>query len=197
LTHRSFCAEVDGTSSNERLELLGDAVLGLVVADHLYQSQPDVPEGDLARMRALVVSEAGLAPVAAEIGIGAALRIGRGEAHSGGRAKPSILADALEAVIGAVYLHGGIERARSLVLDVMGEQIEIASAVAELGDAKNRLQELAARLQLSAPRYSLREHGPDHERHYDAVVTVCDASGDEVGRGRGGSIEEAGRASCC
>src|SRR5437660_4072809 len=106
MAHRSWCAETPGTASNERLEFLGDAVLGLVVTDHLYRTYPDLPEGELAKVRASVVNSAALAEVAAGLGIGPALLLGKGEAASGGREKPSILADAMEAIIGAVYLDG-------------------------------------------------------------------------------------------
>ncbi|HXZ82136.1 MAG TPA: ribonuclease III domain-containing protein, partial [Acidimicrobiales bacterium] len=120
LCHRSYCAEVAGQESNERLEFLGDAVLGLVVTADLYRRRPELPEGDLARIRAAVVSTEALAPVGASLGLGAALLLGRGEDASGGREKPSILADALEAVIGAVYLSGGMEQASAFVLGLIG-----------------------------------------------------------------------------
>lgn len=202
LTHRSYVAEVAGEASNERLEFLGDAVLGLVVAEHCYRALPGVPEGDLARIRAAVVSEEALAPVAASIGVGDAVLLGRGEASSGGRAKPSILADALEALIGATYLAGGLERARALVLELLGEAIEEAASAAELGDPKNRLQELCARLGLEPPRYRLRESGPDHAKRYVADVDVeVAAAADGVacsvvasGHGAGRSKKQAERA---
>jgi ribonuclease-3 len=186
---------VVGASSNERLEFLGDAVLGLVVGEHLYAALPDVPEGDLARMRAAVVSEEALAPVAGALGLGEALRLGRGEVHSGGRSKPSILADALEAVFGATFLAGGLDPARRLVLDVMGPAIAGAVAVDELGDPKNRLQELGARLGLGSPRYELDESGPDHAKRYRArvVIDAPDAGGPVTGLGSGRSKKQAER----
>jgi ribonuclease-3 len=189
LTHRSYCAEVPGTSSNERLEFLGDAVLGLVVTAHLYESLPLLPEGDLARIRAAVVSSAALAPLAAELGIGAALLLGKGEEHSGGRNKTSLLADALEAVIGAVYLSSGPAAAQRFVLALLADAIETEAARSELGDAKNRLQELAARLGHPAPTYTLDELGPDHAKRFVAVVAVGGVSG----RGEGRSKKEAER----
>ena len=191
LTHRSHCAEASGAVSNERLEHLGDAVLGLVVSEHLYLSLPGVPEGDLARIRAAVVSTAALAPVAARAGVGAALLLGRGEDLSGGREKQSILADAFEAIVGATFLDAGLDAARALVLDLLGEQIADASAVAELGDAKNRLQELASRLGRELPRYEVSESGPDHAKCFAAVVVVGDAV---AGRGAGHSKKQAERA---
>jgi ribonuclease-3 len=170
--HRSYCAERPGVASNERLEFLGDSVLGLVVTDHLYSTQPALAEGDLARIRAAVVSTEALAPVAAELGIGAALLLGHGEEISGGREKPSILADALEAMIGATYLAGGLEPASSLVLDLLADRI--AHEVADPGGSgwKNRLQEVTARLGYDLPSYELTESGPDHARHFVAYVVV-------------------------
>ena len=192
LAHRSYCAEVPGEESNERLEFLGDAVLGLVVTEHLYRTRPELPEGDLARMRAAVVSSEALAPIAAELGVGEALLLGRGEAASGGRRKPSLLADALEALIGATYLAGGLEAARALVIDLAGEVIEASDRDrGALGDAKNRLQELASRLGLEPPRYEVRDEGPDHAKRFEATVYVADR---RAGRGEGRSKKQAERA---
>ncbi len=188
LSHRSYCAEHPGEASNERLEFLGDSVLGLVVTDHLYAAYPDLPEGDLARIRAAVVSTDGLAPHARRLGLGPALRLGRGEDASGGREKATILADALEALIGAVYLATGLDGARRLVVElVAGRVAEVAGA--ELGDAKNRLQELAARLGERAPTYEVVETGPDHAKRFRAVVRV----GAVVGHGEGPSKKQAER----
>jgi ribonuclease-3 len=187
---------VTGESSNERLEFLGDAVLGLIVTDHLYQLLPGVPEGDLARIRASVVSEHALAPLSASLGVGEALRLGRGEAFSGGREKPSILADALEAIIGATFLAGGLEGSRGFVLEVTAELIDEAASVEELGDPKNRLQEQSARLGLDPPRYEVRETGPDHARRYRAEVVVAAGAAQVpvTGRGTGRSKKQAERA---
>lgn len=191
LTHRSYCAEHPGRASNERLEFLGDAVLGLVVTTALYLAHPDLPEGDLARIRASVVSSNGLAPVAAELGLGEALWLGRGEELSGGRDKPSLLADALEAVIGAVYLAGGLERARVFVLGLLEERLEAEAGRSELGDPKNRLQELLAKHGHPPPAYETAEQGPDHAKEFFAKVLL----GEEVlGRGRGPSKKAAERA---
>ncbi len=128
LAHRSWCAENPGTGSNERLEFLGDAVLGLVVTDYLYRTYPDMPEGELAKVRASVVNSAALAELAAELDIGDALLLGKGEDQSGGRQKPSILADAMEALIGAVYLDEGWSGSERLVMRLLGERIESAAA---------------------------------------------------------------------
>jgi len=184
LSHRSYCAEVPGTSSNERLEFLGDAVLGLVVTAHLYETLPELPEGDLARIRAGVVSSAALAPCAARLGVGNALLLGRGEENSGGRAKPSLLADALEALIGAVFLSSGADAASSFVLTLLHEPIATEAARSELGDAKNRLQELASRLGHALPTYELSELGPDHAKRFVATVEVGGVTGTGEGRSK-------------
>jgi ribonuclease-3 len=190
LSHRSYCAESPPQPSNERLELLGDAVLGLVVTDHLFASFPDLPEGDLARVRAAVVSMLALAPVARALGIGGALLLGRGEESSGGREKSSILADCLEAVIGAVYLSAGVEGARLFVLELLGPHIAAIASEARLGDPKNRLQELAAQLLLGLPVYEVQERGPDHAKQFTAHGYV---GGEHLGTGEGTSKKDAER----
>jgi ribonuclease-3 len=190
LCHRSYCAEVAGEEPNERLEFLGDAVLGVVVTEHLYRDHPGLPEGDLARIRAAIVSTEALAPVGAGLGLGDALLLGRGEDTSGGREKPSILADALEAVIGAIFLSGGMDAARRFVLGLIGPQIDEESRRATLGDAKNRLQETCSRLGAEPPRYVVTEQGPEHAKRFVAEVRV----GSVVGRGSGSSKKQAERA---
>ncbi|HVM01618.1 MAG TPA: ribonuclease III, partial [Acidimicrobiales bacterium] len=172
MAHRSWCAEVVGEESNERLEFLGDAVLGLVVTDHIFRAYPDLPEGELAKVRASVVNSALLAEVAAELGIGGFLCLGKGEDASGGREKPSILADAMEAVIGAVYLDGGWDPAARLVLSLLGERVAEASAGPGGQDYKTRLQELAARTFDQLPRYLVSDDGPDHAKRFYATVLV-------------------------
>ncbi|MGZ4760019.1 MAG: ribonuclease III [Acidimicrobiales bacterium] len=191
VTHRSWCAENAGHESNERLEFLGDAVLGLVVTTHIYDSYRDMPEGELAKVRASVVSAAALAEVGAEIGLGAVLRLGKGEDASGGRAKPSILADAVEAVIGATYLDQGWEAARELVLRLVGERIESAAEGPGGHDFKTQLQELAAREFEELPSYDVRDEGPDHAKRFFAVVSVA---GRPVGHGEGRSKKVAEQA---
>jgi ribonuclease III len=188
--HRSWCAEHPGELSNERLEFLGDAVLGLIVTDHLVRKYPDLPEGDLSRIRADVVSADALAPVAAELGVGDALLLGRGEELSGGREKTSILSDSMEALIAAAYLSSGIESTSNFVVSLLEDMIRKVAERDELGDSKNRLQELATRLGLGAPRYEVREEGPDHARRYFAVVRV----GDYVVSGEGDSKRRAEQA---
>ena len=191
LAHRSYCAEAGGLPSNERLELLGDAVLGLVVVDHLYRTYPDLPEGDLARLQALVVSTEALAPVAADLGVGEAVLLGKGEEHSGGRQKESILADCLEAIIGAVYLSAGLAEASRLVTDLLGSSLATFAAEGRLGDPKNRLQEAAAKLGFDLPVYRLEDRGPDHAKTFTAEVLVAGAV---AGRGTGPSKKHAERA---
>jgi ribonuclease-3 len=190
MTHRSYCAEHSGSTSNERLEFLGDAVLGLIVAEHLYATLPGLAEGDLARMRSAIVSTEALAPVAKALGVGAALRVGRGEELSGGRAKASLLADGFEALIGAVFIEGGMERAWGFVLEHLAELIATEAARSELGDAKNRLQELANRRGDGAPRYVVEGRGPDHDRAFRATVHV----GPVTAAGEGTSKRRAERA---
>jgi ribonuclease-3 len=191
LTHRSWCAEHPGHEPNERLEFLGDAALGLVVTEHAYRSFAAMAEGELAKTRAGVVDAATLAEVARSIDLGSALRLGKGEEVSGGRDKTSILADAMEAVIGAVYLDGGYEAARRLVVRLFGPHVERASQGPGEGDFKTQLQELTARRFEELPAYELRGEGPDHERLFSARVLV---GGQVVGEGSGRSKKSAEQA---
>ncbi len=191
MAHRSWCAEVPGNLSNERLEFLGDAVLGLVVTDYLYRNYPDLPEGQLAQVRASVVNAEVLAEVAEEIGLGAALKLGKGEDASGGREKPSILSDAMEAVIGAVYLDGGWGAAEELVMRLLAERINEGAAGPGGHDFKTRLQEFSARAYDELPRYHHVSEGPDHAKRFSATVSV---NGDAVGRGEGRSKKQAEQA---
>jgi ribonuclease-3 len=191
VSHRSWCAEAGGHPSNERLEFLGDAVLGFVVADHCYRAYPESSEGDMAQVRSAVVNTNVLAEVAAELQLGAAVRLGRGEEASGGRSKASILADSFEAVIGAVYLDGGWEAARSFVLKLLGTRILAAAAGPGAGDHKTRLQEFVVHLHGQAPRYEVVGSGPDHDRRVRANVYVA---GRMVGHGVGRSKKDAEQA---
>ena len=184
LVHRSYCAEHPGEASNERLEFLGDAVLEIVVTEYLFSHHPQMAEGDLARIRAACVSEEALAPLAIRLGVGSALYLGRGEDTSGGREKPSLLADAFESLIGATYLDGGLERARALVLELMSERLDSEAARPDLGDAKNRLQEQAARLGIAPPRYESSVHGPEHARRFVSTVEVGSLRASGEGRSR-------------
>jgi ribonuclease-3 len=191
LAHRSWCAENPGTRSNERLEFLGDAVLGLVVTNHLYRTYPDMPEGELAKVRASVVQSAALAEVAAELDIGDGLLLGKGEDQSGGRQKPSILADAMEALIGAIYIDEGWSAAERMVMRLLGERIELASTGPGGQDYKTRLQELCARTFDQLPVYLVSDEGPDHAKEFHAVVHV---EGRSQGSGWGRSKKQAEQA---
>jgi ribonuclease-3 len=166
-------------------------VLGLVVTDHIYRTYADLPEGELAKVRASVVSAAALAEVAADLELGSALLLGKGEDASGGREKPSILADALEAVLGAVYLEGGWVAAQRVVLDLLGDRIAEASEGPGGQDYKTRLQELAARHFPELPRYHVDDEGPDHAKVFFATVRL---GGVEQGRGEGRSKKQAEQA---
>ncbi|NDH76076.1 MAG: ribonuclease III [Actinobacteria bacterium] len=188
LTHRSWCAEHPGDESNERLEFLGDAVLGVVVTDHLFSAFPDLPEGQLAKARAAVVSSTTLAEVGLELGVGLDLRLGKGEDASGGREKASIVADAVEAVLGAMYLDGGVEPVRRLVLEQLSERIDQAAERPGDKDYKTRLQEVAAHDGFTPPVYALTESGPDHHKRFHATVAV---GGERLGTGTGTSKKEA------
>jgi len=176
LTHRSFAYENGQVPNNERLEFLGDSVLGLVVTDALFTNHPDLPEGQLAKMRAAVVSAKALAVVARTLGLGEHLRLGRGEETTGGREKASILSDTVEAVIGAVYVQFGMERAADVIHRVFDPVI---AAAAELGaglDWKTSLQEITANNELGVPTYVLDGTGPDHDKTFTASVVVADTT---------------------
>ena len=187
LTHRSWCAEHAGSASNERLEFLGDAVLSLVVTQRLYERFGDWTEGDLAKTRASLVNAATLAEVGRSVGLGGLLRLGRGEDASGGRGKPSILADALEAVIGAVYLDGGIGAADDAVGRLLGQRLDTAATSPGHSDFKTRLQELAARRGLEPPAYNVTTSGPAHDRLFCAEVQA----GGAIGAGTGTTKKDA------
>jgi ribonuclease-3 len=188
LTHRSYAYENGGLPTNERLEFLGDSVLGLVVTDTLFRIHPDLPEGQLAKLRAAVVNMRALAEVARTLGLGAFIRLGRGEETTGGRDKSSILADTVEAVIGAVYLDRGLEVAAALVHRLFDGLVEEASGLGAGLDWKTSLQELTATLGLGVPDYQVSEQGPDHEKTFTAQVLVA---GQARGSGTGRNKKEA------
>lgn len=193
LAHRSWCAENAGHASNERLEFLGDAVLGMVITSHVYEEHPELDEGALTDIRKTVVSSVALAEAATELGLGEHLLLGRGEERSGGREKPSILADALEAVIGATYVAGGLPEATTLVLNVMGSRLAQATLVGT--DHKSRLQELSAQLLGLPPRYEAETSGPDHARTFRVIATIAgQAYGHGEGRSKKQAEQEAARA---
>ncbi|RWZ51977.1 ribonuclease III [Labedella phragmitis] len=174
LTHRSFAYENGGVPHNERLEFLGDSVLGLAVTEKLFRENPDLPEGSLAKMRASVVSTVALAVVARGIELGRYLRLGRGEELTGGRDKSSILADTMEAIFGAVFLDSGPEVAKDLVLRLLTPLIGEIDRFGATMDPKTSLQEAAAALGGPAPHYVISSSGPDHARTFVARVSVGD-----------------------
>ncbi|HEX8006028.1 MAG TPA: ribonuclease III [Trebonia sp.] len=188
LTHRSYAYENGGLPTNERLEFLGDSVLGLVVTDALFISHPSLPEGHLAKLRAAVVQMGALADVARQLKLGSYVRLGRGEEGTGGRDKPSILADTLEAVIGAVYIDCGLDAASTLVHRLFDPVIEQAALLGAGLDWKTSLQELTADRGLGVPDYHVDDSGPDHQKLFHAVVRV---GGRELGDGEGRSKKAA------
>ena len=188
LTHRSFAYENGGLPTNERLEFLGDSVLGLVVTDTLFNEHPDLPEGQLAKLRAAVVNMRALAGVARGLDLGRHIKLGRGEEGTGGRDKSSILADTLEAIIGAVYLDRGLNEASKLVPFLFDTVIARSAQLGAGLDWKTSLQELTAAEMLGVPEYQVTESGPDHQKSFRAVVRV---GGKVYGSGEGHSKKEA------
>lgn len=184
LTHRSYAYEHGALPHNERLEFLGDAVLGVVVTETLYRRFPDLPEGQLAKFRSAVVNARALADLSRTIGLGEFLLLGRGEETTGGRDKSSILADAMEAVIGAVYLSGGPLAATELILRLVEPLIDHAAQLGAGLDWKTSLQEAAASADLGLPEYRIDESGPDHAKHFVAQAVVA---GETLGTGEGRS----------
>ncbi len=188
LTHRSYAYENGGLPNNERLEFLGDSVLGLVVTDSLYREHPDLAEGQLAKLRAAVVNMRALADVARTFDLGQYVMLGKGEEATGGRDKASILADTLEALIGTVFLSTDIDLAARFVHHHFDPLIEEAATLGAGLDWKTSLQEMAAGSGLGSPEYRVSEQGPDHEKEFHARVVV----GEEVlGEGNGRSKKEA------
>lgn len=188
LTHRSYAYEQGGLPTNERLEFLGDSVLGLVITEHLFTTHPDLSEGQLAKLRAAVVNSRALADVARDLSLGTAVKLGRGEETTGGRDKSSILADTMEAVIGAVFLQHGIDSARLFVHHLFDP---VMARVATMGaglDWKTSLQEIASVAGLGVPIYELTESGPDHAKAFEAMVVL---SGRSFGPGAGRNKKEA------
>lgn len=191
LTHRSYAYENGGLPTNERLELLGDAVLGLVIVEELFRRHPENSEGDLAKLRNSIVNSQALAGVARDLteeGLGEYLLLGRGEINTGGPAKASILADTLESLLGAVYLHHGLESARRVVLRLFDELLDTAPTLGAALEWKSSLQELTASRGLGVPRYEVTSEGPDHDRRFSAIVYV---NGEAYGSGAGRSKKAA------
>ena len=188
LTHRSYAYEHGGLPTNERLEFLGDSVLSIVVTDHLYRTFHEMPEGQLAKLRASVVNMNALAEVARSIGLGEWLLLGRGEEFSGGRDKSSILADTFEALLGAVYLDRGLGAAGKLVHRFFDPLMALAATRGAGLDWKTSLQELTASQLLGVPEYLVTESGPDHAKEFVATAVV---GGRPWGTGEGRSKKEA------
>lgn len=192
LTHSSYANENRGRSceSNERLEFLGDSVLGLVVADALYGRFPDMPEGRMTRLRAQLVCEESLHHVATQIGLGEYIRLGKGEEHTGGRTRTSILADAVEALIAAMYLDGGMEVSRAFITRYILTALD--GQMPGFGDSKTELQELVQRKSGSVLAYELlSESGPDHDKTFTSQVSL---NGKPIGSGSGHTKKEAEQA---
>lgn len=188
LTHRSFAYESGGIPTNERLEFLGDSVIGLVITEEIYKRFPEMDESGLSPLRSGVVSTRALSQVARSLGIGREVRIGRGEEVTGGREKNSILADSLEALIGAIYLEHGLEKAEHAIITLMQEAIEEAISRGATLDGKTSLQELVAARGEGSPEYEISESGPDHAKEFQATAIVA---GERVSAGRGKSKREA------
>jgi ribonuclease-3 len=172
LTHRSFAYENGGLAHNERLEFLGDSILGQAVTVMLYRENPGLDEGELAKRRASLVSSIALAEIGRTIGLGRHIRLGRGEELTGGRDKSSILADTVEAVIGAAYLDAGGEAATELVLRLVAPLLTDPARFGAAMDPKTSLQELAAKMGRGLPRYEVSDSGPDHSKRFHAVVAL-------------------------
>ena len=188
LTHRSYAYENGGLAHNERLEFLGDSILGQAVTVMLYTEHPDLDEGELAKRRASLVSSVALAEVARSIGLGQYIRLGKGEEQTGGREKSSILADTVEAVIGAAYLDAGGDEATELVLRLVRPLLEDPDRFGASMDPKTSLQELAASLGRGLPHYVVTDSGPDHSKRFHAVVRL---GRDEIASGDGTSKKHA------
>jgi ribonuclease-3 len=192
LTHRSYAYENGGLPTNERLEFLGDSVLGVVITETLYSTHPELSEGRLAKLRAAVVNARALAEVARTIGLGPHIRLGKGEESTGGHDKSSILADTVEALIGATYLSGGPQRgfdnARALVHLLFDPLLDAAAALGAGLDWKTSLQEFCAEHDLGVPQYVIEDDGPDHMKTFTAQVRVADRL---HGHGLGRSKKEA------
>lgn len=189
LTHRSFANESPGNLHNELLEFVGDAVLGLAVSQALFVHDPTGDEGRCSRVRSAVVNQASLAMAARALGLGAHLRLGRGEDQTGGRDKDSLLSDAFEALLGAVFLEGGLRSALKVVERTLGDRLRTLLLDLQGFDPKSRWQESLQRSGLPPPQYRVvEESGPEHQRHFVVVALVC---GQEVARGEGGNRKEA------
>ena len=195
LTHRSYAYENGGLPTNERLEFLGDSVLGVVITETLYRTHPGLSEGRLAKLRAAVVNARALAEVARTIGLGPYIRLGKGEESTGGHDKSSILADTVEALIGATYLSGGFDDARRVVHLLFDPLLDAAAALGAGLDWKTSLQEFCAEHDLGVPQYVIEDAGPDHMKTFTAQVRVADRlHGHGVGRSKKEAEQQAAEA---
>ena len=188
LTHRSFAYENGGLAHNERLEFLGDSILGQAVTVMLYRENPDLNEGELAKRRARLVSTVALAEVARSIGLGGHIRLGRGEELTGGRDKSSILADTVEAIIAAAYIDAGPDEATALVLRLIRPLLDTPERFGAAMDPKTSLQEFSASVGHGAPTYIVRDSGPDHSKRFHATVLLGEK---EIASGEGSSKKQA------
>ncbi len=188
LTHRSYAYEHGGLPTNERLEFLGGSVLGIVITDQLYRDHPDLPEGQLAKLRASIVNMHALAAVGASLGLGDLLLLGRGEELTGGRSKASIVSDAVEALLGALYLQHGLEPVRAVVLRLFHDLLIAAPRLGAGLDWKTSLQELSASTGAGVPVYTVDESGPDHDKTFTARASV---GGEVLGAGTGHTKKQA------
>lgn len=189
LIHKSYMQKSHNNKNNERMEFLGDSVLGFTVAEYIFLNYKDLPEGELTKIRSIVVCESTLHKIAEKIGLGDKIYLGKGEEQSDGRHRPSILSDAMEAVFAAVYLDGGIESAKRVILSLLKEEIESAAKERDQKDYKTALQELIQKDHIHSPKYTLvKEEGPDHDKTFSVSVSV----GDKIlGYGKGHTKKEA------
>lgn len=188
LTHRSFAYENNLTETNERLEFLGDSVLGVVITAELFNKFPNAPEGELAKLRAAIVNSRALASVARAIGLGEFILLGKGEEASGGKDKSSILADAVEAILGAIYLEHGLKPTTEVILRLFSPIINNANSIEATLDWKTSLSEVISSKDLAEPEYQISESGPDHDKSFQAVITIL---GKVVSTGEGKSKKTA------
>jgi ribonuclease-3 len=182
LTHRSYSYEHGNTPNNERLEFLGDSVLGFVVTSHIYETLTDLPEGEMTKVKNAVVSARALAVIAADLGLGEYLLLGKGELATDGRNKPNLLADAFEAILGAAYMSAGFDAARALVEKFVFPLLDNPDEIRANSDPKTTLQERVQALGRGTPVYKTRFEGPDHNRDYFSILLI---NGEEISHGEG------------
>ena len=194
LTHSSYAYEHGNQPSNERLEFLGDSVLGFVVSAHITETLTDLSEGELSRVKNAVVSAKALAPLASALGVGENLRLGKGEENTGGRTKANLLADAFEAILGAIYVSAGIDAASEFVRRTVFPLLTDPKQLLDASEPKTKLQELTAKLGLDAPQYLVTHEGPDHNRTFTATLLVGKQAFLGVGRTKKDAETEAAKA---